>query len=214
VTHAVIAAPLRLEWAAVRRARTTVVCTGMGPRRSIRSARRLGDAAAVLVAGVAGGLAPAVAVGDLVVASEVRAPDGTVRACVGGADLADRLRAAGLRVHYGPVLSWPRLVGGGQRRRLAATGALAVDMESAWLAPPEPVPFAVVRAVSDTVAAPLVRPGVVGAGLAALRALRRAVPALDAWADAATTASDVRKDALLTVPAQEGVLPDAETEVS
>lgn len=213
MTGAVIAAPLRVEWAALRGARTPVVCTGMGPRRSRRVARRLGDAA-VLVAGVAGGLAPEVAVGDVVVASEVRAPDGAARACAGGADLADRLRAAGLRVHYGPVLSWPRLVGGAERRRLATTGALAVDMESAWLAPPEPVPFAVVRAVSDTAASGLLRPGLVVGGLAALRALRRAVPALDSWASAATTASDARKDALLTVTAQEGVLPDAETEVS
>ena len=48
----------------------------------------------------------------------------------------------------------------------------------------------------------------VAAGLTALRALRRAVPALDAWA------TDVRRDALLTVSAQEGVLPDTDTEVS
>jgi len=213
VSDVVIAAPLRVEWAAVRRARTVVVCTGRGPRRSRRSARRLGDAA-VLVAGVAGGLAPEVEVGDLVVASEVRAPDGTVRACADSAELADRLRAAGLRVHYGPVLSWPRLVGGAERRRLATTGALAVDMESAWLAPPDPVPFAVVRAVSDTAASPLLRPGTVVAGLAALRTLRCAVPALDGWAAAAVTASAVRTDALLTINAQEGVLPDPETEVS
>jgi len=213
VSDVVIAAPLRVEWAVVRRARTPVVCTGRGPRRSRRSARRLGEAA-VLVAGVAGGLAPEVGVGDLVVASEVRAPDGVVRACAGSAELADRLRAAGLRVHYGPMLSWPRLVGGADRRRLAATGVLAVDMESAWLAPPEPVPFAVVRAVSDTAASPLLRPGIVVAGLAALRTLRGTVPALDGWAAAAMTASAVRTDALLTANAQEGVLPDPETEVS
>ena len=184
----VIAAPLRVEWLALRPARTTVVRTGRGPRRSQRSAGRLGEAA-VLVAGVAGGLAPEVGVGDLVVASEVRAPDGTVRGCVGGADLVASLRAAGLRVHYGPLLSWPKLVEGAERGRLAATGVLAVDMESAWLAPPETVPFAVVRAVSDTAAAPLLRPGIVTAGLAALRALRRAVPALDAWAAAFNSAS-------------------------
>jgi Nucleoside phosphorylase len=207
VSDAVIAAPLPVEWVALRRARTPVVCTGRGPRRSLRSARRLGEAA-VLVAGVAGGLTPEVNVGDLVVASEVRAPDGPARACVGGADLAERLGAAGLRVHYGPLLSWPRVVDGAERRRLAATGALAVDTESAWLAPPEPVPFAVVRAVSDTAASPLRRPGIVVAGLTALRALRRAVPILDCWV------SDVRKDALLTASAQEGVLPDTETEVS
>ena len=212
MTDVVIAAPLRVEWAAVRGARTPVVCTGHGPRRAQRwrsrwSARRPGDTA-VLVAGVAGGLAPEVGVGDLVVASEVRGPGGSVRACAGGAAVAARLRDAGLRVHYGPMVSWPHVVEGEQRQRLATTGALAVDMESAWLAPPEPVPFAVVRAVSDTAASPLRYPGIVAAGLTALRALRRAVPALDAWA------TDVRRDALLTVSAQEGVLPDTDTEVS
>ena len=44
------------------------------------------------------------------------------------------LRRAGLRVHIGPIVSGPRIVFGPERERLAATGAVAVDMESAWLA--------------------------------------------------------------------------------
>ena len=180
MTAAVIAAPLRVEWVALRGARTPVICTGMGRRRSLRSARRLGDAA-VLVAGVAGGLAPGVGIGDLVVASEVRAPDGSARPCPSAPLLVENLRRLGLSVHCGPIVSWPRLVDRAQRQRLAATGALAVDMESAWLAS-GPRPFAVVRAISDTAAAPLVSPAIVARGLAALRALRRTVPGLDAWA--------------------------------
>ncbi len=177
----VIAAPLRVEWLALRTARTTVVPTGMGPRRSRRSARRLGDAA-VLVAGVGGGLAPDVHIGDVVVASEVRSPDGTVVSGLAGAVLVAELERAGLRVHYGPIVSTPRLVGGPSRGRLAATGALAVDMESCWLVPPPGRPFAVVRAISDTATQPLLRPSALHNGWTALRSLRRAVPALDAWA--------------------------------
>jgi 4-hydroxy-3-methylbut-2-enyl diphosphate reductase len=156
----------------------------MGPRRAARSSRRLG-AAAVLVAGVAGGLAPDVRVGDLVVASEVRGPDGTVVPCPTAELLFVDLRRLGLAVHCGPIVSTPRLAGAGGLRRLAQTGALAVDMESSWLAPPAGTPFAVVRAISDTQAQPLWRPSVVANGSSALRALRRAVPALDIWAAAA-----------------------------
>jgi 4-hydroxy-3-methylbut-2-enyl diphosphate reductase len=181
VSAAVIAAPLRVEWLAVRRARTTVVHTGMGQRRSGRAGHRLAGAA-VLVAGVAGGLAGQLRVGELVVASEIRAPDGSARPCSAARALAEDLRRLGLSVHYGPILSWPRLVDGGGRRRLAATGALAVDMESAWLAPEAGTPFAVVRAISDTAAAPVFSPAIVRNGVAALRTLRKAVPALDAWA--------------------------------
>lgn len=189
MTDVVIAAPLRVEWFALRAARTAVACTGMGPRRSVRSARGLGRAAAILVAGVAGGLAAPVRVGDLVVASEVRAPDGSVWPCPSAPALVAELSRRGIAVHCGPIVSWPRFGDGAQRHRLAGTGALAVDMESAWLAPADGRPFAVVRAISDTAASPLLRPAIVRNGLTALRALRRAVPALDAWA--ATTAMEV-----------------------
>jgi 4-hydroxy-3-methylbut-2-enyl diphosphate reductase len=177
----------------------------MGPRRSRRSAARLGDAA-VLVAGVAGGLAAHVRVGDLVVADEIRGPEGVVRSCPAAPELADELRRLGLVVHCGPILSWPRMVDGAGRRRLAETGALAVEMESAWLAPPGGAGFAVVRAISDTAGAPVLHPAIVINGLRALRSLRRAVPALDAF---------VRQGTLLDTRRQEGALPDtASTEVS
>jgi 4-hydroxy-3-methylbut-2-enyl diphosphate reductase len=174
MSAAIIAAPLRVEAAAVRVAQTSVVRTGMGRRRSLRSRARLGDAP-VLVAGVAGGVRSDVTVGHLVVASEVRGPNGAVTVCEPRA-LVDELRRAGLVVHYGPICCVERL------GTPAVDGAIAVEMESCWLAPRAGTPFAVVRAISDTVDAPLLRPAIVRNGLTALRSLRRAVPALDAWA--------------------------------
>jgi len=181
----VIAAPLLVERMALRRARTPVVRTGMGADRSLRARAALGDGA-VLVAGVGGGLAPQVRVGHVVVATEVRGPDGTAVRCDHTAPLVDDLRRAGLTVHYGPIASSRALAGSAELARLAATGALAVDMESWWLAPPRGTPFAVVRAISDGVTQPLLSPAIIGRGLAALLALRRTVPALDAWVLSAT----------------------------
>jgi len=108
----------------------------------------------VLVAGVAGGLDPRVRPGDLVVATEIRAVDTRAAeigvaeigaaelAAAGGAVipvpsaplLAGAIRRLGLRVHLGPVASTPTVVTAAARARLAATGALAVEMEAAALA--------------------------------------------------------------------------------
>jgi 4-hydroxy-3-methylbut-2-enyl diphosphate reductase len=177
----VIAAPLRVERAALRRARTPVERTGLGPRRA---AAWTAHGAGVLVAGVAGGLDPKVRVGDLVVATEVHGPDGTAVACPSAPLLAGALRRLGLTVHCGPIASSARLIDRPGRDRLTASGALAVDMESFWLAPEPGAPYAVVRALSDTAERPLLRPGIVHNGLSALTSLGRAVPALDAWAAA------------------------------
>jgi 4-hydroxy-3-methylbut-2-enyl diphosphate reductase len=176
-----IAAPLLVERLALRPARTPVVRTGMGALRSQRSRRLLGDIAR-LVVGVGGGLAPQVRVGHVVVASEVRGPAGTAVPCAGTSLLVEELRRVGLIVHYGPIVSSRHIVRRRELTRLAATGALAVDMESWWLAPRPGTPFAVVRAISDGVDQPLFSPAIVSHGLAALRVLRRTVPALDAWA--------------------------------
>lgn len=126
----------------------------------------------------------AVRPGDLVVATEVRGPGSTVP-CPSAPALATALRRLGLRVHSGPLYSDGRLATGAARRALTATGALAVDMESAALAAMAAGrPFAVVRAVVDAPGYPLWHPGTVPRGLAALRALRLAVPALAAWCGA------------------------------
>jgi 4-hydroxy-3-methylbut-2-enyl diphosphate reductase len=186
MTGVVIAAPLRIEQTALRTARTPVVRTGMGERRSRRAADRLAGNA-VVVAGVAGGLAAGIRVGDIVVATEVVGPGGLRAVCRSAPMLAGALRRRGLNVHCGPIRSSPRMIDNSARRQLSEDGALAVDMESAWLAPPSGTPFAVVRAISDTEDEPLLSPGIVPNGLAALRSLRRAVSALDRWADAVAT---------------------------
>jgi 4-hydroxy-3-methylbut-2-enyl diphosphate reductase len=179
---AVICAPLHVERMAVRHARTPVVRTGMGPARSTRSAAMLGGRG-VVVAGVGGGVGPTVAPGDLVVATEVLGPDGAVPS-PSAPLLAAELRRLGLTVHLGPIVSQERVVTGPARRDLAETGAIAVDTESAWLAPDPGAPFAAVRAIVDTDRLPLVRAGTVPRGIAALRNLARSVPGIDAWATA------------------------------
>ena len=78
------------------------------------------------------------------------------------------------------------VVRGAERGVLAREGVLAVDMESAWLAPAAAGrPFAVLRVVLDTPAREIYRPlATLAGGLAAWRALRRAAPALALWARA------------------------------
>jgi 4-hydroxy-3-methylbut-2-en-1-yl diphosphate reductase len=182
VTPAVVCAPLRAEWAALRLGGLRPRRTGMGPGASARSARALGGPA--IVAGVAGGLADRVRPGDVVVADEVRGhPDGPVP--VPSAPLlAGALRRMGLTVHIGPIVSEPRITYGADRARLAATGALAVDTETAWLAARDQ-PFAAVRTIVDTADSPLWSFGTPARGVAALNALRRAAPAIADWSAAA-----------------------------
>ncbi len=211
MTGPVVATPLAIERRAlagpgdVRVPTAEVVTTGAGPRRSTAAAATLGSRPR-LVAGVAGALAAGIAPGDLVVADEVRDPEGRSVLCAGAPLLAAALRAAGRTVHVGPVVSVDHVVTGSERAALArgtscrVNGAvlpsegsnapllppgrppLAVDMESAWLAPADPAtPFAVVRAVVDTPDHPLVHPGTVRRGIAALTSLRRAAPVIAAW---------------------------------
>jgi 4-hydroxy-3-methylbut-2-enyl diphosphate reductase len=109
--------------------------------------------------------------------------------------LAGALRRLGLRVHVGPIAASATVAGGTLRAELAASGALAVDMESGALAEAVQTasdpqsgapsrPFAVVRTIVDTAEQPLLRPGTPVRGLAALRTLRAAAPALRAWVEA------------------------------
>jgi 4-hydroxy-3-methylbut-2-enyl diphosphate reductase len=99
--------------------------------------------------------------------------------------LVGELRRAGLRASAGPVATVDRLIRGGQHAAVAATGAVAVDMESApLLAAATGQPVVVLRAISDTPDRPLASPGIVTGGLAALRSLRQAAPALARWAAA------------------------------
>ena len=159
--------------------------TGVGRTRSERAARSgdLDASAAVAVAGIAGGLRPDLRPGDVVVATEVRGAAVPVP-CPGADLLAGALRRSGLRVQAGPVASVDHVVTGRERAALGATGALAVDMESAFLlagrtAPERPV--ACIRVVADPATQGLLRPSTLGHLRAAVRTLGSVAPVLDAW---------------------------------
>ena len=175
-----ICVALRAEAAAVRRG-TSEPVTRIGMRATRAELAFAGDGP-IAVLGVAGGVAPQVQVGDVVVASEVRG-DGITVACPAAPLLAGALRRAGLTVHIGPLATQPRLARGHGLATLAMSGVLAVDMETAVVA--EGVgdrPFVAVRVISDNAADPLMRPAIVRNGYRALRTLTRAATVVEQWA--------------------------------
>jgi 4-hydroxy-3-methylbut-2-enyl diphosphate reductase len=178
-----IAAPLALEEALIRSGArgAHVRKTGMGPEKSLAAAQTLsrepGDA--LLVLGFCGGLDAQSRPGEVIVAEEVLAVGdeghAPVRAsCDGAGQLAAALTRAGLSVRRGPIVGVGRIATGERREQLLADGALAVDMESAWLAAGAAGrPFAVVRVVLDSPSHELLRPQALGGALTAARVLRR-----------------------------------------
>lgn len=172
--------PLRIERLALEHGmRTAPYVSGRGPDGHPRRT----DVPTV-IAGVAGALAAHVRPGDLVVADRLRTGDDEV-ALPSASLLAGALRRAGLTVHVGTIDSTDRVVTGPRRTSLAARGGLAVDTESGYLATQlDPEQLAVVRAVVDTADDPLMHPGTLRRGVAALRSLRRAAPVLQEWLDA------------------------------
>lgn len=191
-----VIAPLRIEALAIRSGARSlrVHKTGMGPHRARLAAARVREdpAAALLVVGFGGGLSQESELGEAIVAEEVAALDGEGRrvgasvSCAGVEVLLEALAEHGLAVRCGPVASVDRIVTGDGRERMLSSGALAVDMESAWLAGAAcGRPFAVVRIISDTPIRELRRRLPVGPplptladGLRATAALRRAASAL------------------------------------
>ncbi|CAO5231524.1 4-hydroxy-3-methylbut-2-en-1-yl diphosphate reductase [Frankia sp. AgKG'84/4] len=191
-TRLVVAAALRFEAMAAGRSGlpsdTIMVRTGMGPDKAGRAVRLVREArpAAAAIVGLSGGLAPGIRPGDVVVASEIRSADGTVVSrCASAPLLAGDLRRVGLTVHVGPIVTVPKLATGDERTRLAATGAVAVDMESAAVAAGVgDVPFAAVRVIVDTADEGIGHVGLVRRGILGLRTMCRLGPPIGAWAAA------------------------------
>ena len=199
MSAALVAAPLRLEAALIRSGArgSEVRATGMGPKRARAAAQELAQAPGdgLLVLGFCGGLDPSSRPGEVIVAQEVwaaadeegaGAPDdleGERLACSGTAALLASIAGRGMRVRTGAIVCVSRLALGERRDQLHAAGAIAVDMESAWLAPgARGRPFAVVRVVLDSPTHELLRPRALVSALRASAVLRRvAAAALAGW---------------------------------
>lgn len=172
--------------------RVTVLRTGMGPKAAETAVARAlgpdGGAAdtAVIASGFCAGLAPGMHPGDLVVAEETRAAGDPVP-CTGAELLAEALARAvpGRTVHTGPLTGSDHVVRGHERAELRATGAIAVDMESAATLRTAlrsgPRPVAAVRVVVDAPEHELVRIGTFRGGISAFRVLRAVLPAFYEW---------------------------------
>jgi 4-hydroxy-3-methylbut-2-enyl diphosphate reductase len=188
-----VAAPMRIEAALIssagRRA-ALVRKTGMGPKRSRAAAGVLAadSGRAMLVLGFCGGLDETSVPGEVIVAQDVYAAQDEGHAeervrCDLHDQLVQRLTGRGLKVRAGDVVCVSRLALGDRRAELHAGGAIAVDMESVWLAPGAGGrPFGVVRVVLDSPTHELMRLRAAAGALRAALALRRVAGALHEWA--------------------------------
>lgn len=187
-----VAAPLALERALIRSAArgARVRKTGMGPEKSRAAAARLArePGEGLLVLGFCGGLDERSRPGEVIVAEEVRAAGDEghepVRASCDGVESVTRaLRAAGMSVRTGAIVGVAKIATGERREQLRAAGALAVDMESAWLAAGAAGrPFGVVRVVLDSPSHELFRLQALGWMPRVAQTLRRAAAvALGDW---------------------------------
>jgi 4-hydroxy-3-methylbut-2-en-1-yl diphosphate reductase len=188
MSRMLVAAPLRVEALLISSAARGALVrkTGMGPHRARSAAGALAadPAARLLVAGFCGGLDAQSVPGEVIVAEEVYAaedeghPEQRVRCELAG-ELVTRLTGRGLKVRVGNVVCVSRIAMGARRAQLLAGGAIAVDMESVWLAGAAGErPFGVVRVVLDSPSHELLRPQAVGGAWRAARALRRVAAAL------------------------------------
>lgn len=177
-----VLAALRLEALAIG---GEVVRTGMGHAKAAATGARLVDTlpagTPLAIVGIAGGLEPTLEPGQLVVADTLHPPDGADPVALPHAEsVATAFRDHGRDVRVGAVACSTSIVHGTARTALARGGALAVEMESVWLARVlVGHPLVVVRAVGDTE-----RAGFVRGNMKALAALRHLRPALDQWARA------------------------------
>ncbi|MGE0788352.1 MAG: hypothetical protein AB7S26_21945 [Sandaracinaceae bacterium] len=171
-------APLLVEAAPLMRAGLPVTRIGMGRARATTAAVRLASTLAehVMVVGFGGALDPQLEPGDVVLASSISALGMDPVTCD-----VERVRAILDRerttFRVSPIASSDELVRGADARRALreATGAAAVDMESAWLTPlARGRRFDVLRVIVDTERAELTRPlATLEGGVRAMRVLDR-----------------------------------------
>jgi 4-hydroxy-3-methylbut-2-enyl diphosphate reductase len=192
MSELLVAAPLRIEAVLISSAARSAVVrkTGMGPERAKAAAGELAAHAAgraMLVLGFCGGLDATSVPGEVIVAEDVYAAsdEGHAEARV-RCDLTDQLvqqlTGLGMKVRTGHVVCVSKLALGERRAQLHAGGAIAVDMESVWLAAGTGSrPFGVVRVVLDSPEHELMRLGAAAGALRAALALRRVAGALHDW---------------------------------
>lgn len=194
MSELVIAAPMRVEAALIASATRGALVrkTGMGPERARAAAGGLERDAAggLLVLGFCGGLDASSVPGEVIVAEEVYAAGDEGHAeerisCECSPELLTRVVGRGMKVRTGSIVCVSRLALGERRAELHAGGAIAVDMESVWLAAGAAGrPFGVVRVVLDSPSHELLRPQAAFGVVRAARALRRVAAALHDWAPA------------------------------
>lgn len=181
-------APMRVEEWMLRRGigRDAIVRIGMGRAKSLAAAERVHsrDFDRLVIAGVCGSLDSSFRPGDVLLPTQVSAPDVGTTQCTVDESLVAALRAAGLDVRTGTLVSHERLEGNSKAvQRHAATGAIGVDMESAWLAPlAGERPVTVLRIASDSPDRPVFHPGIVYWGTLSLKRLATAARVLGRWA--------------------------------
>jgi 4-hydroxy-3-methylbut-2-enyl diphosphate reductase len=189
MSELLLAAPLRLEAMLVSSGTRDGIVrrTGMGPARAQAAARELSREAggALVVVGFCGGLDDSSVPGEVIVADEVYAAVDEGHAeervtCALRDELVLRLTGRGMKVRSGRIVCTSRLALGERRSELHAGGAIAVDMESVWLASAAGErPFGVARVVLDSPSHELLRLGAAAGALRAAWALRRVSAALN-----------------------------------
>ena len=184
-------APMRVEEWMMRRGipRHDIERIGMGRKKSSAAIERLRDRDfdRLVIAGVCGSLDPAFRPGDVLLPTEVSAHDVAPIQCTVDPALVDGLRAAGLTVRSGTLVSTPKLESNKKAvKSHDGTGAIGVDMESAWLATlAGDRPVTVVRVASDSPTQPVFHPGVIYWGTLSLKRLAQASRVIGKWAASA-----------------------------
>ena len=151
------------------------VRTGVGPDAARRCIAMLSTVPieAALLGGFAGALAPDLKPGTVVVADSLLSASGTPIEVPMADELEETLSRAGLPVARGPLFSVDQVVGDPADKSTLwrQSGALAADMESAFLAEglgSRSVPFGVARVVLDSAEESLPAVGSVGGALSML----------------------------------------------